>query len=284
MRSPWGAVRRGVSRLRPRVVMDIELWDTHTHLQDESFAGDRDAVCARAREHGVGRFVLVSVDPRDFTRVPALAAADPRCVPALGIHPLRLRDEAAAAAAVPALLDALGAAVAAHRPRAVGEIGLDREAGQDDAQTELFRGQLALARELDVPVLLHCRRRFGELVRVLRRDGLPGRGGIYHAFSGSAEMAAEIAALGLRAGIGGTVTYSNAQRLRSLVAQMPQEAFVLETDCPDLAPEPYRGRRNEPAYLVEVFRTVCEARGASPERLAKALAQNCRALFENPLS
>jgi len=259
------------------------LWDTHTHLQDESFAGDLAEVAARARDRGVERMVLVGVDERDFARIPATAERVPGSIAALGIHPLRLRgDDARAdpAAAAARLGEAIGEVARRMRPAAIGEIGLDAEAGPDDAQVRLFRLQLALARELDVPALFHCRRRFGELAAIVRRDGLPRRGAIYHAFSGSREMAAELIALGVRLGLGGALTYGNAVRLRDLVAELPLAALVIETDCPDLAPEPHRGERNEPAYLVEVFAALCRVRAEDEDAVAAALARTCEAMFE----
>ncbi len=263
--------------------MAAGLWDTHTHLQDESFAGDLAAVAARARGRGVERMVLVGVDERDFARIPATAANVPGSIAALGIHPLRLTGEdarAEPAAAAARLAEAVGDAARRLRPAAIGEIGLDAEAGADDAQAHLFRSQLALARELDVPALLHCRRRFGELVVIVRRDGIPRRGAIYHAFSGSREMAAELIDLGIRLGLGGPLTYGNAARLRGLAGELPLGALVVETDCPDLAPEPHRGERNEPAYLAEVFAALCRVRAEDADTVAAELARNCEAMFE----
>ncbi len=263
--------------------MAAGLWDTHTHLQDESFAGDLEEVAARARGRGVERMVLVGVDEGDFARIPAVLARLVGSVAALGIYPLRLcGDDARAdpAAAAARLAEAAAEAARRLRPAAIGEIGLDAAAGSEEAQARLFRSQLALARELDVPALFHCRRRFGELVGILRRDGLPRRGAIYHAFSGSREMAEELMALGVRLGLGGALTYGNAARLRALVAGLPLAALVVETDCPDLAPEPHRGERNEPAYLAEIFAALCRLRAEGEDAVAEALARTCEAMFE----
>ncbi len=259
------------------------LWDTHTHLQDASFDADLAAVVARAGASGVERMVLVGVDERDFTRIPATLSKVPGSLAALGIHPLRLRGEDARAdplGVADRLATALGDAARRARPAAIGEIGLDGQAGPDDAQVRLFRPQLALARELDVAVLFHCRRRFGELVGIVKRDGLPRRGGIYHAFTGSREMAEELVGLGIRLGIGGPLTYGNAERLRALAATLPLDSLVLETDCPDLPPESHRGERNEPAYIREVFATLCGVRAEAPAAVAGQLERNCRALLE----
>jgi len=258
--------------------------DSHCHLDAPEFAADRDAVVARARAAGVGQIVLPAVEAANFASVRELAHRH-GLVYALGIHPLYV-DRAADAD-----LQALAAELQQHRgdPRlvAVGEIGLDHFVpGLDRARQEHFyAAQLALARRADLPVILHVRRSADTLLKHLRRT--PVRGGIAHAFNGSAQQAGAFIALGFKLGFGGAVTFERALQLRRLAQSLPAHALVLETDAPDIPPHwLYRSAaeraqglvaRNEPSELPRIARTVAELRGSTLADLAALTVANARA-------
>ncbi len=261
---------------------DAPAWiDTHCHLDAAEFDADRDAVVARARAAGVVQIVLPAVDVGNFARVRELAHRY-RLSYALGIHPM-CTDRAADGD-----LGVLRAALAEHRddPRlvAVGEIGLDHFiAGLDrDRQALFFAAQLVLADEFGLPVLLHVRRAVDLVLKHLRRT--PGRGGIAHAFNGSAQQAEAFVGLGFRIGFGGAVTFDRALQIRRVGETVPLDAIVMETDAPDIAPQwLYRtaearaagaSMRNESAELPRIGAELASLRGVSAVELAAATSAN----------
>jgi len=169
----------------------------------------------------------------------------------------------------------------AARGVAIGEIGLDYliTAVTRERQQAAFRAQLRLALEMQLPVLIHCRKAFQDLLTILREEHAERVGGVMHAFSGSPEIATECIKLGFLISISGTVTYANAVRPLEIVRQIPLDYLVLETDAPDMTPEPYRGRSNEPAFLIETARKVAEIKGISVEEIARVTTANARRLF-----
>ena len=249
------------------------LYDSHCHLDAEAFDPDRPAVLARARAAGVARQLVPAVSRAGWPALQAICAAEPDLRPAWGLHPMfldRHQDED---------LDLLGQWLARHRPAAVGECGLDFHVqGLDLArQRHFFLGQLRLAREFDLPVVLHARRAVDEVILALRRTG--GLRGVVHSWSGSEEQARQLFDLGFHLGIGGAVTHERAQRLRRTVAHMPLSQLLLETDAPDQPDAGRRGQRNEPAFLGDVLATVARLRGQDPDHLAEATWANAEALF-----
>jgi TatD DNase family protein len=260
--------------------------DSHCHLDAPEFDADRDAVAARAAAAGVGALVLPAVEAANFDAVRTLAHRHGGAY-ALGIHPLYVDR------ADDGDLARLRQALAAHRadPRlvAVGEIGLDHfVAGLDrDRQERFYAAQLALAREFDLPVILHVRRSADQLLKHLRRAGL--RGGIAHAFNGSAQQAAAFIDLGFKLGFGGTLTFERALQIRRHAAELPLEAIVLETDAPDIPPywlyrtaaqrEAGEVARNEPAELPRIGAALAQMRGIAPAALAAATSANVRAVL-----
>jgi TatD DNase family protein len=260
--------------------------DTHCHLDAPEFDADRAAVVARARAAGVSQLVLPAVEVANFDAVRALAQAHDAAY-ALGIHPLFVER------AADADLHTLRQALQLHRgdPRlvAVGEIGLDHFVpGLDRARQERFYlAQLELAREAGLPVILHVRRSADALLKGLRR--VPVRGGIAHAFNGSAVQAQHFVALGFRLGFGGAMTHERALQIRRLAATLPEQALVLETDAPDIPPQwLYRNAaqrvqtpqaqqaRNEPAELPRMAETLAALRGWSLQRTADITGANAR--------
>ena len=278
------------------------MWtDTHCHLDAAEFDADRDAVVARARAAGVTQLVLPAVARANFDSVRRLAHAHDFAY-ALGIHPLYV--DQANEDDLPALRDALLLHRDDARLVAVGEIGLDHFVpGLDLArQARFYVAQLALAKEFDLPVILHVRKSADTLLKHLRTT--PVRGGIAHAFNGSEQQALAFVALGFKLGFGGTLTFERALQIRRLAQALPLTAIVLETDAPDIPPqwlyrpaqgrggeplsadvrdhgkEPERGReqgRNEPGELPRIAQTLAALRGLPLDEVAAATAANARA-------
>lgn len=249
------------------------LYDSHCHLDAAPFDPDRDAVLARARDAGVARQLIPAVDRASWDRIKALCAAEPGLRPAYGLHPMFLDQH------VPAHLDELAHWLETERPAAVGECGLDFFVPDldPDSQRRYFRRQLELARDFDLPVVLHARRAVEEVIATLREIG--GLRGVVHSWSGSEEQARQLFGLGFCLGIGGPVTYERAKRLRRTVATMPLDHLLLETDAPDQPDANWRGQRNEPARLREVLEVVAELRGQPVAAIAEATTTNALRLF-----
>lgn len=253
------------------------LADSHVHLDHGAFDADRAEVLQRARAAGVTQLVIPAVDAASWPRIRHLCASHPRTLfPAYGLHPLYLRQHA------PGDVDALSSWCEANAAVAIGEAGLDFNAdGLDPAlQRDYFARQLGVARELDLPVIVHARQALEEVILTLRRH--PGVHGVVHSFSGSEQQARRLWQLGFLIGIGGPVTYERAQRLRRIVAGMPIEYLLLESDAPDQPDAGHRGQRNEPAHIVEVLRCVAGLRGQAGHDVAVATAANTRRLFRLP--
>jgi TatD DNase family protein len=251
----------------------MELIDTHCHLDVADFDADRSEVLARTRASGVRRLVIPAVDAAHWGPLLALCRQEPGLYPALGLHPVYLdqhrRED----------VEALEGAVAQQRPVAVGEIGLDFfVAGLDRArQQRLFEAQLAVARDADLPVLLHVRKSHDQVLATLRRMRV--RGGIAHAFNGSLQQAGQYLQLGFKLGFGGTLTYARSSRIRGLAKALPLEAIVLETDAPDIPVAAHRGERNSPEYLPDCLQALAEVRDADPELLALHTTRNACAVL-----
>lgn len=251
----------------------MQLVDTHCHLDLDAFADDTDAVIGQARMHGVAAFVVPAVERARWTRLLALCDRHADLHPALGLHPVFCDRHTEAD--IPLLREL----IAARRPVAVGEIGLDHQVEGLDRERQLhfLEAQLAVAREYGLPVLLHVRKAHDEMLAALAR--VPVRGGIAHAFNGSLEQARRYLDLGFRLGFGGTLTYPRSRRIRALAAALPLEAIVLETDAPDMAPAAHHGERNSPAYLPQVLMSLAEVRNENPLRLARATTENACAVL-----
>jgi len=251
----------------------MELIDTHCHLDVADFDADRREVLARTRASGVRRLVIPAVDAAHWGSLLALCRQEPGLYPALGLHPLYLEQHRQED------VEALKAAVVRHRPVAVGEIGLDFfVAGLDrEHQQRLFEAQLAVARNADLPVILHVRKSHDQVLAALRRIRV--RGGIAHAFNGSLQQAGQYLELGFKLGFGGTLTYERSSKIRGLAKALPLEAIVLETDAPDMAVAAHRGERNSPEYLPDCLRALAEVRDEDPALLAEHTTQNACAVL-----
>jgi len=246
--------------------------DSHIHLDGLSAPA---AMLHDARQAGIGAWVVPGTTAEGWAALLAAVAACPGAYAAPGIHPL-----AAEAWRPEEHLTQLRALAAEPCVVAIGEVGLDRLVAVPWArQEEVFVAMIRLALDLDLPLLLHARQATGRLLELLRRERAERVGGIFHAFSGSRETADELINLGFALGIGGVVTFPQARRLPEVICQVPPEWLVLETDAPDLAPEPYRGQENRPAYLPLIARRVAALRGWSLAETARITTANvCRLL------
>ena len=247
------------------------LIDTHCHLDAAEFDVDREAVAAAAFAAGVERIVIPAVERANFAAVSAVCRDIPGCIPAYGIHPMlvdRARDED---------LVALQEAIRNNPAIAVGEIGLDFFIPErDEERQEYFLvEQLKIAREFDLPVLLHVRSAIDAVLKQLRRIAVPG--GIAHAFNGSRSQADAFIKLGFKLGFGGTLTFPRATRIRELAATLPLHTIVLETDAPDIPPSWLNRGRNTPGQLPRIAATLAELRGLTLEEVAQATTANARA-------
>lgn len=247
--------------------------DTHCHLDDPVLSDHLPEVLENARRLGVEKFIVPGVDRAGWERISALADAREGIYPACGLHPMH------AGTYDDGVLSEL--AVYAERGVAIGEIGLDYLLTEipRDLQMSAFRGQLRLAVEMGLPVLIHCRRAFQDLLRILGEERAEVVGGIMHAFSGSSETARECIKMGFAISVAGPVTYRNAVKPLEMVTAIPLDYLVLETDAPDMAPDPYRGMPNQPAYLVETAKKVAHIKGITLEEVAAVTTRNAEKLL-----
>ena len=250
--------------------------DTHSHLDAAEFAADRDAVVARARAAGVMTQVVPAVMRNNFDDVAACCRQYSGCFPAWGLHPMYIHIHQEAD------LQALRLQIETWRPVAIGEIGLDLFVRDLDfaVQEHFYVEQLKIARDADLPVLLHCRRANDQVLKHLRRFKL--KGGIAHAFSGSLQQAEAYLKLGFKLGFGGAFTWSRASNLRTLAQTLPLEAIVLETDSPDIPPEWVGKGRNEPSEVVRIAEALAALRGISVQQVINATTENAREVLALP--
>ncbi len=253
------------------------LVDSHCHLTDPQFDADRADVIARARAAGVGRFLVVGANG-DFVhneKAVALGQEYAEVFAIVGVHP---HDAKTITSDTYARLRAL-----AQHPRVVGlgETGLDfyyDNSPREDQRTH-FRNFIHLARELALPLSMHVRDAYAEAVHTLHVEGEGQVQGVMHCFTGSAEEANALLDLGMFISFSGIVTFKSASDLRAVAKTVPLERLLIETDCPLLAPTPYQGKRNEPAYVVQVAKTLAEVKEVMLESLAEATWKNAEALF-----
>jgi len=250
--------------------------DSHAHVGlPGAFDADADEVMARAAEAGVCTLLNLATRPEEFGATLAFSERNPGARAALGVHP----HEAERWGDV--VLNQIRAAARSPHLAAIGEIGLDYhyEFAPPGAQRRALAEQLQLAAELGLPVSVHSREAEEDTLRLLRDSAVATTGGVLHCFTGSEAFARECLGLGMHLSFSGIVTFPKAGRLRELVRQIPADRLLVETDAPYLAPVPHRGKRNEPAWVVEVVRAVAEARGVPAADLAAQTTANFEALF-----
>ncbi len=253
------------------------LFDTHAHYDDESFDADRDAVLTALPEQGVGLILNPGCDVESSRKAVRYAAAYPHVYAAVGIHPENCGGCTAGD------LDAIRALAQLPKTVAIGEIGLDyywAENPPRDFQQQVLRQQLALARELALPVIIHDREAHADTLAIVRE--FPGVTGVFHCFSGSPEMARELLKMGWYLGFDGPVTYKNARRAPEVAAVTPLDRMLIETDSPYMTPVPYRGRRNDSGYVHLVAERLAEWKGVTPEEMARVTTENGKRLFRIP--
>lgn len=258
----------------------MEFIDTHCHLDVAQFAGDRAAMLARAAAAGVGQMVVPAIDLGNVTAVLHLATAHPPIYAAVGVHPNSTRDWQ------DSWLAEVRAAAAQAKVVAIGEIGLDYywDKSPKEQQQAALAAQLALAAELNLPVIIHNREAAGDVIRLLADSPLAGReaAGVLHSFSADWATAEAALELGFYLGFTGPVTFKKAEELREIVRQTPLDRMLIETDAPYLAPQPYRGKRNEPAYVTLVAEGIAAVKGVETAVIARHTTANARGLFRLP--
>jgi TatD DNase family protein len=254
--------------------------DTHCHLADAKFRGEVDAVIERAAQAGVRQIISVgAIGPIENDRITVeIAEQHENVFAAVGVHPHDAAD------CDPARLDALRELAKSKKVVAIGESGLDfhyMHSPREEQEASL-RAHLALAAELDLPIVIHCRDAEARLVEIVREAGMPRCGGVIHCFTGDADAAREFIALGFCISFSGIVTFKNSAQIRGAAPIVPDGRVMVETDAPYLAPEPYRGKRNEPAYVQRTLATLASLRNADAAVLGAQIVANAARVFRLP--
>ena len=251
----------------------MRLIDSHCHLDDDRLDASRAEVLARAAAAGIERIVVPATTANRWDKLRQVCAEQPGLYPAYGLHPWFVEQHQSIH------LRELDEWLGREKPVALGECGLDFYAARTDErwQKQLFAEQLALAASHELPVIVHARKALDEVIALLRRQG-PLRG-VVHSFSGSEQQARQLYDLGFRLGIAATVGFERARRLRAVVAAMPEDALLLESDAPDQPGAAHRGELNEPAFIVEHLATMAELRETDAAALAATLNRNAEELF-----
>ncbi len=252
------------------------LTDTHTHLYSEAFDGDRDTVIRKAMDLGVQRFFIPAIDSSYVESMYQLESDYPEHIfLMMGLHPTHVKEN---------YKEELRFVEEQFEKRsfyAVGEIGIDRywDTTYLKQQQEAFIHQIRLAKKYQLPIVIHCREAFDEIFEILEQEISPDLFGIFHCFTGTKEQAEKAISLNMKLGIGGVVTFKNG-KVDQFIHQIDLKHIVLETDSPYLAPVPFRGKRNESAYLVQVLEKLALVYGVSKEQIAEITTQNAQAVFQ----
>ena len=251
------------------------IFDTHAHYDDEAFDNDREALIRSLPEAGIGRVVNIAASPESIEECLDLAHRFPYVYCALGIHPEHCAemDEA--------LLEEIRKKLRDEKAVAVGEIGLDYYWPEPDReiQKHWFARQLQLAAEVDLPVVIHSREAAADTMRIMKENHAEKVGGMVHCYSYSVELAREFVKMGFYIGIGGVLTFKNARKLVEVAREIPLERLLLETDCPYLAPVPYRGKRNCSLYLPHVVAKLAELKGITEEEVIRVTEHNAETMY-----
>jgi TatD DNase family protein len=254
----------------------LTLVDSHSHIDMPQFDHDREAVVARAREAGVADMLIAGgVDAEDGHRRALRVAEGLRLPVSAGIHPheAKLASEA--------IYDELLGLAREKRIVAIGEIGLDfhYDYSPRDVQRDVFRKQVRLARDVGLPLIIHTREADDEAATILEEEGAKETGGVIHCFTGGEDLARRALALGFYVSFSGIVAFPRSETIQAVARSVPEDRLLVETDAPFLAPPPHRGKRNEPAFVVDVARKVAGLRGETPEAVGAAAKRNFERLF-----
>ncbi|RSD24511.1 TatD family hydrolase [Mesobacillus subterraneus] len=251
------------------------LFDTHVHLNAEQFNEDLQEVIDRAKSEGVSNMVVVGFDEITIKKAIELAETHEFLYASVGWHPVDAIDM------TQEHLDWLKELASHPKVVALGEMGLDYywDKSPKEIQKEVFRKQISLAKEVNLPIIIHNRDATADIVEILKEENAGEVGGIMHCFSGSVETALECIEMNFYISLGGPVTFKNAKKPKEVAEAIPLDRLLVETDCPYLTPHPYRGKRNEPAYVKLVAEQVAELKGLTLEEVADATAQNAKKLF-----
>lgn len=251
------------------------IFDSHAHYDDKQFDEDRDELLTQLKDAGIDRVVNISNGWDDMLRVLALIQKYPFLYGTVGIHPCKVSD------LDEDRLEQLRSYCHRDKIVAVGEIGLDYYWMSDpkEIQKKWFIRQLQLAKEENLPVVIHSRDAAQDTFAIMKAEHAGTTGGVIHCYSGSVEMAKEYVKLGYYIGIGGVVTFKNAKALKKVAKEIPLERMVVETDCPYLAPAPHRGKRNVSAYLPLVIQQIADLRGISAEEVERVTYENACRLY-----
>ncbi|MBT2604742.1 TatD family hydrolase [Peribacillus frigoritolerans] len=251
------------------------LFDTHVHVNAEQFNEDLEDVIDRAKEAGVDNMVVVGFDRPTIIRAMELIEAYDFMYAAVGWHPVDAIDMTED--------DLQWIEELSNHPKvvAIGEMGLDYhwDKSPKDVQMEVFRKQIRLAKKVGLPIIIHNREATADIVNILKEEEASRVGGIMHCFSGSAETALECINMNFYISLGGPVTFKNAKKPKEVAAAVPLDRLLIETDCPYLAPHPYRGKRNEPSYVKLVAEQIAEIKQLTFEEVSQATTENAKKLF-----
>ncbi|MFS0766780.1 MULTISPECIES: TatD family hydrolase [Peribacillus] len=251
------------------------LFDTHVHVNAEQFNEDLEDVIERAKEAGVNNMVVVGFDRPTIIRAMELIEAYDFMYAAVGWHPVDAIDMTEE--------DLQWIEELSNHPKvvAIGEMGLDYhwDKSPKDVQMEVFRKQIRLAKKVGLPIIIHNREATADIVNILKEEEASMVGGIMHCFSGSAETALECINMNFYISLGGPVTFKNAKKPKEVAAVVPLDRLLIETDCPYLAPHPYRGKRNEPSYVKLVAEQIAEIKQLTIEEVSQATTENAKKLF-----
>ena len=251
------------------------LFDTHVHVNAEQFNEDLEEVIERAKEAGVNNMVVVGFDRPTIIRAMELIEAYDFMYAAVGWHPVDAIDMTED--------DLQWIEELSNHPKveAIGEMGLDNhwDKSPKDVQMEVFRKQIRLAKKVGLPIIIHNREATADIVNILKEEEASRVGGIMHCFSGSAETALECINMNFYISLGGPVTFKNAKKPKEVAAAVPLDRLLIETDCPYLAPHPYRGKRNEPSYVKLVAEQIAEIKQLTIEEVSQATTENAKKLF-----
>ncbi len=259
----------------PELPPGARLFDSHCHLDMEGYSADRLEVIQRAARAGVSRMMTIGIDLPSSRAALRLAESNPGIFCAVGIHPH------SAAEADDAALREISRLAQSAEVRAIGEIGLDyaKMYCPREEQITAFRRQLELAAELELPVIIHDREAHEETMAMLRQAAPFKQGGVMHCFSGDLTLARQVVELGLYISLPGVLTFNKTETLRQVAEEIPLESLIVETDAPFLTPAPYRGKRNEPVYVLYTAQRLSEIRGITLAEAAAQTTLNCERLF-----